>query len=639
MNLDRLSRVLRSRWWVLLVVALASLLVANLLSGFRADQRPATEAVSSITFLPRLGETTDEGRLTRLLDAEDLAREVNASRLAERQHPLAPWELAAIEVDARAFRIDFVGRGETVVDAIDRSEALANAYLDNEPSTGSGIQNQLDQLAAEITDLSQLIVEVTVVIPESAPGEAEFLLFAELRGLDAQIVALQAQYDVLQVELLNPIFRSSEVIRVEADQVLRRLVALQLDRQIRAAALGLNPSLGEGIQGEAEAEAATESDQAVLPFEEDTQLAFLRLQSDQLRTAYEVLFLRKIQVEEQMSVSEGAEIRPSTLDTTGPLGNQMVALVAGLLIALTGLILADRVRRPLWSSADVAAFAPLPEIERRGQLDPVDEPWYTSTGVGARKTGIQALRAAIEGVDAPVVALAGLETPTGDVQKLTADLAVSMATSGATVLLIDAALEEPADLVEFGDGLSLAALLAVDNLSTLGESYRYTLQRLSERIPGMRSLPAGRVPANAPDLLARLQFAVLLAEARGLFDVILVAGASAASPITQVLSQRIDQMLLVGTAGRTTEDQVEAVRREFSDRRARLIGITLLSSSGEPVYAWFAKVWRRIVAGSAPTDQTEVEGTLHPFPTDLAEGDEETAPQLTGADTGSDGSG
>ena len=206
MGLARLQRILRARWWALVLIALVSIFIANQLTDFRNDRLPAREAVTAVTFQRLLVETTDEGRLTRLANAESVAVDVNAARVAERLHPLAPWKLATIEADDRTFRLIFTGRGNTDEEATRRVDAMLALFVEQEPFTGIlGIQDQLDALANEIIIVERNIAEAVAAEPVPEPTEADFIEANELAALDAQIVAITDRHNLLKIELINPI--------------------------------------------------------------------------------------------------------------------------------------------------------------------------------------------------------------------------------------------------------------------------------------------------------------------------------------------------------------------------------------------------------------------------------------------------
>ena len=302
-------------------------------------------------------------------------------------------------------------------------------------------------------------------------------------------------------------------------------------------------------------------------FEDQISVEFWRLQSQQLRLAYQNVFLRQVEAQRLVTANSDIELRTSSLQPVEPLTNQVLAVAIALLVGLGGLIIADRVRRPLWEASDIEGLPQLPEVAPRGRFDPRNAPWYVATHSISRKAGIQALRATIEGVASTgpaVVGLTGLQANAPDVQELAADLATSIAASGSSVLLVDANLESPSDLVEYGDhqtnlsGLLLEAQL-IDEAAgqPTQELYDEKLDALSPIIPNLYGMPAGTEASNAPDILARPHFGLFIEEAARKFDVIVFSGTGIKSPITQVLSQRLGYMVIGAAAGRATESAVE----------------------------------------------------------------------------------
>ena len=612
---------------MLVLVALASVWIADQLTDFRNEQRPTLEAVATVTFLQQLAETDDLGVLTRLDNAESLALELNVQRLGQPLHPLAPWEIYAIEVDQRTYQLRFVGRGVTEAEAIGRADELFSTFFDQEPFTGIlGIQGQLDSLAAEITSLERRIAAASVVEPPPVPGTADFLAIAELGGVRAQIDALTALYHALQVELLDPIERSSAEITAEMDLVLQQLVTLRLDEQARVEQLGVlapdAPADQPAIVLVPEPVEITEFSEE--DFEAALEVNFWQLQSEQLTTAYQELFLRKVEVDQLYDITGDYDVVPSSLEETARVTNLVLAIAAGLMVGIIGLIIADRARKPLWSAVDVHGMTQLPEVQPRGLRDPVDVPWYTAVPAAPRKAGVQALRAVVEGLgsNGQIVGITGLRARGIDLHELGADLASALAVSGKSVLLIDADLEHSSGLVEYGTSGKPLVSLILDAPAPVGEhaqSPKEAIARdLADRrqvIPNLRSIRSDGQVVNAPDVLARPQFGVLLAAAKETYDVVIVTGTDDSSPITQVLSQRLDHMILVGLAGRTTESDLDAVRREFGDRRANLLGIVLLLRVHTRISRAFWGLFRK--SGGTETTHPVAEPTVRePRPPD-----------------------
>jgi len=582
MNLNRFMRIMRARWWALVIVALVSIWVASQMTNFRNGMEPEFEALADITFLQQLGEVDESGALLRLENAESLALEVNAVQLAERLHPLAPWETSAILRDDRTKQLKFIGRGSTASEAIETAETLRAAFLAQEPFTGVlNIESQLKTLSARITQLRTFIAEAVEVPPEPLPLEPDLVAEANLQALQAQIEALRASYNSLSVELLDPILRTTAVIEAERNAVLQALVALQL--QLQSLCVDNDSRVCQPLALTPE-QATTDPSFgfSVENLEQDLELRFWQIEANQLEEAYRELFLRKVELDTIATVDETV-LRDSTLIPVNPVANQALALVAGLLVGVLGLMVADRIRKPIWSAVEVDSRATLPEIAPRGWATP-SGPWYTTTGPGERKSGIQALRAFVEGLNADngvAVGIVGLAVHPEDIQELAADLASSVAVSGHRALLIDANFEHPADLIEFpSNATNLSAILrtaANDSEAELRDRLQRVFEVDNQTASGFHALPAGGPSHDAPDLLSKRGFGVLLAVAKTSFDVVIVSGADLASPITQVLSQRLDSLLFLGSAGHTLESTFAATKREFMDRRAQVAGMALLT--------------------------------------------------------------
>jgi hypothetical protein len=67
---------------------------------------------------------------------------------------------------------------------------------------------------------------------------------------------------------------------------------------------------------------------------------------------------------------------------------------------------------------------------------------------------------------------------------------------------------------------------------------------------------------------------------------VLIAGSNADEAASHVLSQRVDSVILVASAGHTVTRSVEAVDRDFSIRRATLIGVVFLRRRRNRVTRW-----------------------------------------------------
>jgi Mrp family chromosome partitioning ATPase len=215
-----------------------------------------------------------------------------------------------------------------------------------------------------------------------------------------------------------------------------------------------------------------------------------------------------------------------------------------------------------------------------------DRFWYLAAGGHARKTGIQRLRIGLESAlrsqEAAAVALSGLDTSAPAVHALAADLAAGIALSDRSVLLIDLDFDHPSGLPEFGSGTTVANILPeLDEDMEDGVSrIKRVLNEQPEVLPGLRGMRAGDGLEDPADALTGWRMQELLDQARGSADVVIVVGPEPHHPTSQELSHRVDGVILVCTAGKTTLPKIEQTVRELERRRASLLGIVLTKPSG-----------------------------------------------------------
>lgn len=569
MNLNRFQRIVKARWWVLAVVALVSLWIAGNLTELRNLQRPDREALASVTFFRRIDDLTGDLVEARVADAESLALEINAGLLSDRVDPLAPWPIAEIRSDPVNHQLLFIGRGDTDEEASQIALLLRENFLETQPfEDPAEIQSRLSALGQRLGELNAGIEQLTA-LPPPDPNET-----VRVALLQTEISALKTRYASLVIELLAPEDRTAEEILEEMELLRTELVARQ-------------------------GQAPVEEGPAPRP---NLELVVLELQYGQLQGVYEQLFLQQVEAESVARVDPSVNTYASTLQPVPPIANQALGLLAGLLVGVVGLVVADRMRGPVWSTAELEGMATLlPEMPPRGLRVPSDRPWYLAAPAGLRKAGLQMVRATVEGLwtrGAAALGITGIGAHIEDVQELAADLATSVAISGHSVLLVDAGLDRPSSLLEFGSGrvvLTHLLRIPVDDAEAVRATMKELLVQTHEVIPNLRALPAGIGAVDPADILAGPQLALILDAARELFDAVIIAGADADHPITHVLSQRLDAMVLLGSAGRTTSAAVEVELRELANRRAQVLGLVLLTKSPSPL----RRALGRLISGRA----------------------------------------
>lgn len=165
----------------------------------------------------------------------------------------------------------------------------------------------------------------------------------------------------------------------------------------------------------------------------------------------------------------------------------------------------------------------------------------------------------------------------------TANLAIALAQSGQTVLLIDADLRKPklADTLGIEGRVGLTTVLIGDaEVDDAVQEWGGT---------GLFVLPAGRVPPNPSELLGSRAMESLLRRLEREFDWILV-DAPPLLPVTDaaVLATRTAGAIVVAASGRTTRGQLDGALTRLGTVDVSIAGIllTMLPTSGAHGYAY-----------------------------------------------------
>ena len=150
-----------------------------------------------------------------------------------------------------------------------------------------------------------------------------------------------------------------------------------------------------------------------------------------------------------------------------------------------------------------------------------------------------------------------------------ANLAVALAQTGRSVIVVDADLRRPGQHTLFGLNRD-AGLANVLKGDTAGLPLQDTVAT------GVRVLTSGPLPSNPLEVLASRGFDQLLALLRAEADFVLVdtppAGALAD---VAVVAPRLEGMLLVVSAGKTKRDLARRAREQLERVNANLLGVVL----------------------------------------------------------------
>jgi non-specific protein-tyrosine kinase len=186
-------------------------------------------------------------------------------------------------------------------------------------------------------------------------------------------------------------------------------------------------------------------------------------------------------------------------------------------------------------------------------------------------------------LDTPVRTLLATSTAPDEGKSTTvANLAVTMAQSEQRVILVDCDLRRPSVHTLFGApneaGLTNMILAQDEAPPPFQES----------GVPGLSLLTSGPLPPRPADILGSRKMAAVIERLRGMADMVLfdtppvIAVTDAA-----VLATRVDGVLLVFQAGKTTRDRARRTREILEKVKANIIGVVLNGAELEQGYGYY----------------------------------------------------
>lgn len=272
---------------------------------------------------------------------------------------------------------------------------------------------------------------------------------------------------------------------------------------------------------------------------------------------------------------------------THPISPRVMETVAGaaaigLALALAGVFLIEYLDDTVRSSEEVARLSQVPAIATiarmagdrysdklvtvRDPLSPIAEAFR------GLRTGVR-----FASVDRPLRTLMVSSAGPSEGKSITAaNLAVVFAEAGQRVLLVDSDLRRPVQHRVFG----------VSNLHGLSEGILESNPGVLEHvqytdIQNLYVLTSGAIPPNPSELLGSDRMVGVIKELKGSFDLV-VFDSPPVLVVTDaaVLGSRVDGVLLVTDAGRTTRRAVQAAADELRRARIPVLG-AVLNRAGE----------------------------------------------------------
>ncbi len=166
-----------------------------------------------------------------------------------------------------------------------------------------------------------------------------------------------------------------------------------------------------------------------------------------------------------------------------------------------------------------------------------------------------------------------------------ANLGVTMAQAGRSVILVDCDLRRPSLHQLFGarSAVGLTDVMRDDTLLS-----RLPLQETC--VPSLCVLTSGTIPPNPSELLASRRMSEVIAALQQQADVLLFdAPPVIAVTDAAVLASKVDAVLLVISAGRTRREHARRAKALLDKVNARLIGTVLNNVKGETsLYQYYA---------------------------------------------------
>lgn len=151
-----------------------------------------------------------------------------------------------------------------------------------------------------------------------------------------------------------------------------------------------------------------------------------------------------------------------------------------------------------------------------------------------------------------------------------ANLAVSIAQSGKSVLVIDADLRNPTQHKLFGlnnaEGLSVALVQDQEDHNYIKET----------QVPGVSVLTGGPIPPNPAELVGSKRMKRLIDEASEQFDVVLIdTPPIIAVTDAAILAQEVDGVILVLASGEVNKEYAQRAKDQLDKVGAKILGAVL----------------------------------------------------------------
>lgn len=280
---------------------------------------------------------------------------------------------------------------------------------------------------------------------------------------------------------------------------------------------------------------------------------------------------------------------PTTTAAPGRVVYGALGLIVGLIGGLGLAFLVENLRPRLHNKEAVESASDIPVL---GEIPTVrDELAPLFNGASGAEGAFALLRtnilAGFEAGHTPVVVVASNESGEGK-STVTANLALSMAASNRTVVVVDGDLRRPTihEIFDTGTTLGLADVLARRLLPADAVTSTHT--------PGLYVMPAGMATGDPTALLGSEAMAETITALSHRFDAVLIDSPSLVVPDALALAHAARTVVLVTRRGRLSPEELRTVSGQTSRAGARLLGVVLNGMNIPPLRRVYASTARDV---------------------------------------------
>jgi succinoglycan biosynthesis transport protein ExoP len=455
------------------------------------------------------------------------------------------------------------------------------------------VEDENPQRAADIANIM-----VQVLIDQNELIQASRYTLTE-QSIQAQITQIESQIAQMGTEIENV---SAETVLEQQKQVEAQIATLQVEvSQLDAEVRQLTASTSANQALLAEKQARLSQSQSVLALyqqiytdlivlgkpvtadDDTTRLAQLQTTLQLYQEIYinllnnlEVIRLARLQNTPNVVQIESATM-PSSPVRPRPLMNVVLAGAIGLMLAGGIAFLIEYIDDTIRTPDDIERILNLPVIGYIGDMsdgqETVEDLHVVQRPRSPISEAFRSLRTNLEFTNVDQTLNKILVTSSGPGEgktTISANLAAIIAQSGKSVLLIDADMRRPRIHSLFGlsNRVGLSALFR-------GNASVRSVMKPVDGVDGVYVITSGSLPPNPTELLASGRMDQILHEAGREVDMIIVDSPPSLVADFQVLSTKLDGVVLVIQPGHTHADAAFAMLEQLKRVKAKTLGVVL----------------------------------------------------------------